>query len=119
MDAVGDWWEVIHLGRKLEQVQNVAHLAGHVAAGIVPKLLIDHAAQWYFVRYPAILGEKETVAENDFVGGHEGFTENRFVDPVAFFQSSRVVGAGPVGFAFHAASFALRISRRASILSRS
>ena len=119
VDAVGDWTEVIHLGRKPEQVQNVAHLAGYVAAGIVPQLLINHAAQRHLVGDATIFGKEKAVAENDFVCGHEGLAKNSFVDPVTFFQPNGVIGTGPVCFAFHAASFALRISRRASILGRS
>src|SRR5699024_12587937 len=57
----------------------------------------------------------DLVAENDFMGGHKGLAENRFIDPMSFFQPNRVVEAGPVGVAFHATSFALRVSKRASI----
>ena len=119
VDAVGDWTEVIHLGRKLEQVQDIAHLAGYVAAGIVPQLLINHAAQGHLVGDTTVFGKEKAVAENNFVHRHEGLTENRFVDPVPFFQPNWVVGAGLVGVVFHAVSFALRVSKRASILGSS
>ena len=90
--------------------------AGHVIAGVVLQFRIDGTPQRHLVRYPAVLGEKEAIAENDFMCGHEGLAENRFVDPMPFFQPNRVVGAGPVGFAFHAASFALRVSRQVSAM---
>ena len=55
MDTVGDWREVIHLGGEFQQVQNAAHLAGHVVAGIVPQLSIDGTPQRHLVCYPAIV----------------------------------------------------------------
>ena len=49
----------------------------------------------------------------------EGLTENRFVDPVAFFQPDRVIGAGPIFLVFHAASSLSRVLRRDSTIGRS
>src|SRR5699024_3237328 len=116
VDAVGNWPEIIHLGGEFKQIQDVAHLAGYVVAGVITQFLIDHAAQGHLVGDTTIFGKEKAVAENNFVGGHKVFAENSFIDPMSFFQPNWVVGAGPVGFAFHAASFALKASRRASIL---
>ena len=119
VDTVGDWREIIHLGGEFQQVQNAAYLAGHVVAGVVLQFRIDGTPQRHLICYPAIFGEKETIAENNFVGRNEGLTENRFVDPVAFFQPDRVIGAGPIFLVFHAASSLSRVLRRDSTIGRS
>src|SRR5699024_9420383 len=113
------WREVIHLGGEFQQVQDAAHLAGHVIAGVVPRFGIDRTPQRHLVRYPAIFCEEEAVAENNLVGKDEGLTENRLIDPESFLQPNRVFGAGPVVVFLHAASFLSRVLRRASTMGSS